>query len=264
MDIHPTAEGHEWPIAVIPVIDLLNGQVVRARAGERSSYAPIQTPLVQGSDPFEVLRALLNRTKAKTAYVADLNGIMDGQAQWPLLNRLSEHFASTEIWIDAGFISYASAYEAILQSAETQSRTDPSEEGEQNSFPKNQKPRSIPGRSILTPVLGTETLLSLEDLSHFAQECVLSLDFGQEGFRGDPDWLSHPEYWADRVIVMTLAKVGVGAGPDIEEIERALLKASRLESPPHVFAAGGVALHHALPLKQLGIAGALVASALHV
>jgi phosphoribosylformimino-5-aminoimidazole carboxamide ribotide isomerase len=258
MVAHPTAEEHEWPIAVIPVIDLLSGQVVHARAGQRDSYAPIQTPLVQGSDPEPVLQALLSRSKAKTAYIADLDGIMHGHMQWSLINQLAACFSDITLWLDAGFTSFEDAHSAIQIQNQKECMSSASESDVQGSVLK--KSMQFP---TLLPVLGTESLLGLENLSHQAQHSVLSLDFGPEGFRGDPRWLSHPEHWPDRVIVMSLAKVGVGAGPDIEHLQSALDKANQLDRPPQIFAAGGVAQHHALQLAQLGISGALVASALH-
>jgi len=258
MVTHPTAEGHEWPIAVIPVIDLLCGQVVHARAGQRDLYAPIQTPLVQGSDPEKVLEALLNRSKAKTAYIADLDGIMHERAQWPLINQLAARFTDIEIWLDAGFKSVESAHSAIQIHCQKETMLSASESDLQGSVLERGK-----GLSTLLPVLGTESLLALENLSYQAQHCVLSLDFGPEGFRGDAGWLSHAEYWPDRVIVMSLANVGIGAGPDFEQVQSVLIKASKLDKPTRVFAAGGVAQYHASQLSQLGVAGALVASALH-
>jgi phosphoribosylformimino-5-aminoimidazole carboxamide ribotide isomerase len=243
---------------VIPVIDLLSGQVVHARAGQRDLYAPIQTPLVQGSDPEEVLEALLNRSKAKTAYIADLDGIMHERAQWPLINQLATRFSDIEIWLDAGFESFESGQSAIQLHCQKENISGASESNLQGSVLERGE-----GFSTLLPVLGTETLQALENLSNQAQHSVLSLDFGPEGFRGDAGWLSHPEYWPDRVIVMSLAKVGVGAGPDFEQVQSALLKASKLDKPTQVFVAGGVAQFHASQLSQLGVAGALVASALH-
>jgi phosphoribosylformimino-5-aminoimidazole carboxamide ribotide isomerase len=230
MVAHPTADPHQWPIAVIPVIDVLREQVVHAKAGQRDCYAPIHSPLVEGSDPVAVLRALLNLSQAKTAYIADLDGIMLGAPQWPLIHSLAQHFSDIAIWLDAGFTSF-------------------------------EQTQAIP--SFVFPVLGTETLRDLNNLSLHSAECVLSLDFGPEGFRGDPRWLSCPEYWPSRVIVMSLAKVGANSGPDMERIQTTVKQARSLAHPPQIFAAGGVAVEHANALSQLGVAGALVASALH-
>ncbi|MFM8221178.1 MAG: nickel transporter, partial [Planctomycetaceae bacterium] len=43
---------------VIPVLDLLGGVVVRGVAGQRDSYRPIVSQLVDGAEPLAVARAL--------------------------------------------------------------------------------------------------------------------------------------------------------------------------------------------------------------
>jgi len=234
MVAHPTAEVQEWPIDVIPVIDLMSGQVVRARAGQREHYAPIQSPLVQGSDPTSILEALLQRCHAKKAYIADLDAIMKDQIQSTCIESLANYFKDTELWLDAGFTQFAEAHQAVRRHGEN-----------------------------LIPVLGTETLIGLEDLSQHHQHCVLSLDFGPDGFRGDIGWLSCPQYWPDQVIVMTLDRVGIQEGPDYKELKTALVQSQKRLPATRIFAAGGVTQSDALKLKELGVAGALVATALH-
>ncbi len=64
--------------AVIPVLDLRRGRVVRARRGERDSYAPIETPLAKGSAPGAVAAGILAAFPAPILYVADLDAIIDG------------------------------------------------------------------------------------------------------------------------------------------------------------------------------------------
>ena len=73
-----------------------------------------------------------------------------------------------------------------------------------------------------------------------------------------PDLLANPGCWPERVIVMTLDRVGSHGGPDLDRL-RAVKSAAR-----KVYAAGGVrdaADLHAL--AEAGIAGALIASSLH-
>ena len=47
---------------------------------------------------------------------------------------------------------------------------------------------------------------------------VLSLDFRGDAFQGPQEILAEPALWPQRVIVMTLARVGSGAGPDLERL----------------------------------------------
>jgi phosphoribosylformimino-5-aminoimidazole carboxamide ribotide isomerase len=61
---------------IIPVIDVMHGRVVRASGGERWTYRPIASPLVNSDYPLEVARALIEVTDAEELYVADLDAIM--------------------------------------------------------------------------------------------------------------------------------------------------------------------------------------------
>ena len=89
---------------------------------------------------------------------------------------------------------------------------------------------------------------------------VLSLDFRGEAFQGPAEILAEPALWPRRVIMMTLARVGSGAGPDLERLAAIRSIAQSRE----IYAAGGV--RDAADLKALkaaGASGALIATALH-
>ena len=63
---------------------------------------------------------------------------------------------------------------------------------------------------------------------------------------------------------MTLNNVGSNAGPDITRLQGLQQLNLARKKPANLFAAGGVRnIEDLLSLKQLGVAGALVASALH-
>ena len=89
---------------------------------------------------------------------------------------------------------------------------------------------------------------------------MLSLD-RRDGQRLDPAgcW-DAPQAWPERVIVMTLERVGADAGPDLDT-----LRDVQARSPgTQLIGAGGI--RHAADLAAAGDAGAwawLVASALH-
>ena len=93
-----------------------------------------------------------------------------------------------------------------------------------------------------------------------AADAVLSLDFRGDAFIGPQALLDTPEIWPQRIIVMTLARVGSGAGPDLERLSTV----RRLCGDRLVYAAGGVRhVDDLAALNRCGVAGALVASALH-
>ena len=65
---------------------------------------------------------------------------------------------------------------------------------------------------------------------------MLSLDFRGDAFQGPQEILAEPALWPRRVIVMTLARVGSGAGPDLARLAAIRSIAGGRE----IYAAGGV------------------------
>lgn len=218
---------------VIPVVDLQQGQVVRAQRGLREAYRPIVSTLAAGSDPVVIARALVRHTAGRRLYVADLDALGGGALQAGVLRALLQALPEVELWLDGGFGGAAAADEV----------------------------QQTLGARIV-PVFGSETLRSRAALQEIAgrPDAVLSLD-RRDGRPLDPAgcW-DAPQLWPSRVIVMTLERVGSDAGPDLDT-----LAALRERAPATEFiGAGGV--RHAGDLERARAAGAhawLVASALH-
>lgn len=224
---------------VIPVIDLLRGQVVHARRGEREKYLPVESSLCKGSDAPDIVSALLALHAFSHLYIADLDAIQNFGNNFNLINKLHNTFPQLQIWVDAGV-------------------SDPTSYRELASL---QPCRLVVGSESLRDT----SLLSLPLANTVAKNApVLSLDFVGERFRGPPDLLASPQLWPDDVIAMTLARVGAGGGPDIDRLAQLIAASQRISPRKNIFAAGGV--RHVEDLNQLrdmDIAGALVASALH-
>ena len=111
-------------------------------------------------------------------------------------------------------------------------------------------------------VLGSETQADASAVSHFSGDprFVLSLDFREGAFQGPSTLLMHPDCWPERVIVMTLDRVGTHSGPDLERL-RAIKAAANGRV---IYAAGGVRDARDLQaLANADITGALIASSLH-
>ncbi|GJE38448.1 HisA/HisF-related TIM barrel protein [Methylobacterium persicinum] len=228
-DISGGASG-EAGFAVIPVLDLRGGRVVRARRGERASYAPIETPLAKGSDPAAVAAGLLRAWPARILYVADLDAIIDGAApDHGALRAIASSCPGIGLWVDAGFAS-ADTVEAFLAAG------------------------------LGRPVIGTESQRDTALVAGLGGQAVLSLDTrGNERLGPDP-LHDDPSLWPPDVIAMTLARVGAGAGPDLAALAAVRARADGRR----VYAAGGVrGPGDLLDLARAGLAGALVASALH-
>lgn len=215
---------------VVPVLDLRGGVVVRARAGDRDHYAPIVTPLSRTPAPAEVARGLLSAWPARRLYVADLDAIMDGTPpDLGALRAITAACPGVELWVDAGFAT-EDGLAAFLASG------------------------------LGRPVLGSESQTDAALVRRIGARAVLSLD-SRDGVRmGAAELHEDPSAWPPEVIVMTLSRVGSGAGPDL-----AGLSALKARSPHTAFyAAGGLRGPEDLPaLEAAGAAGVLVASAIH-
>ncbi len=216
---------------VIPVIDLLGGVVVRARMGERASYQPLQTPLSPTSQPRDVVAGLLGLHPFSTLYVADLDAIAGTGEHDVVLAELAAAFPGLALWVDNGLDDLARAKKWLAGNT-----------GQLVLGSESQRDSALPA-----------------GLRHHPR-VILSLDFRAEAFVGPPEVLAQPQLWPARVIVMTLARVGSGAGPDLERLAQVLAMAGQRQ----VFAAGGVrGAADVLALAKAGAAGVLVASALH-
>jgi HisA/HisF family protein len=218
-------------VDVIPVIDLQGGTVVRARMGQRDRYRPIETPLAAGSRPLDVARGLLRLYPFGILYVADLDAIAGTGDNTGAVAQLRAEFPDLRLWVDNGIADRAAADRWL-------------------------------GSDLGELVLGSETQSDgalVRDLAGHPH-VVLSIDFRGEAFHGPAALLDDAAAWPDKVIVMTLARVGSGAGPDWERLW-AIRDVARQRA---IYAAGGVRDAADLAaLRDGGIAGALVASCLH-
>lgn len=229
--------------SLIPVMDLLGGQVVRGVRGDRQAYRPIVSALCGSSDPATVARILCAHCGTQRLYVADLDALMGGPPQYAVLHTLLEALPELELWLDAGFADAAAAQALMTRLG---------------SF----------AAAHVVPVYGSESLKSREALAQafdrhdpLGARAVLSLD-RRDGQPLDPAgcWQA-PELWPQRVIVMTLERVGSQAGPDLDT-----LQAVRVRSAPGTLLIGAGGVRHPDDLVHAHEAGAdawLVASALH-
>ena len=87
------------PPKIIPVLDILRGQVVRGVAGNRETYAPIRSALVDSCEPEVVARALLRATGAEAIYIANLDMLQWGKSDFDV--RILPDWNGT-IYLDRG------------------------------------------------------------------------------------------------------------------------------------------------------------------
>jgi len=216
---------------IIPVIDLKGGIVVHARSGRRELYRPIQTPLARSSNPVDVVAGVMAIHPFATFYIADLDAIGGIGSNHAAIVKVKQAFPQVAFWLDNGIADIDLAEKWLQQ-------------------------------DLGHLVLGSETQVDTAVVDRFSEDprFVLSLDFREAEFQGPSSLLTRADRWPQRVIVMTLDRVGSRSGPDMERL-RAIKAAAKARA---IYAAGGV--RDARDLRTLataGVAGALVASSLH-
>ena len=210
---------------VVGVIDLKAGAAVHAVRGERERYRPV-------GDPLSIARGF----RLEELYVADLDAIAGAGDNDAVIRALAHE---ARVMVDAGV-------------------------GEP------ERARALLELGVHRVVVGTETLADADALDRLLPEAILSVDL-REGrtLSPDPRLAGLPALDAmallrrpglREVIVLDLALVGSGAGPNVAAIAEIHAAFPELE----LLAGGGV--RDAADLRALagaGAAGALVATALH-
>jgi phosphoribosylformimino-5-aminoimidazole carboxamide ribotide isomerase len=226
---------------VIPVIDLKSGAAVHAVRGRRERYRPLRSGLVACSDPVGVARAFRGELGLDELYVAELDAITGGPPHRDVLAALARE---ARVMVDAGVTDVGAV-------------------------------RSLLELGAARVVIGTETLADRAALGRLRKELpgaplVLSLDLrGDRVLSRDAELgrLGAAEALAllvrsgvTEVIVLDLARVGSGAGPDVKLVRELRARCPEVE----LLAGGGVRdLADLRALAEAGAAGALVATAIH-
>lgn len=218
---------------VIPVIDLLNGAVVHAKKGDRKNYLPIQSSLTTSSKPLDVVAALLEYFPFQQLYIADLNAIQhlnDNNSE--IIQAIAQDFPTLKLWVDTGI--------------------------------SNKNVLGIQPKCDFNVILGSENFSEIENFinvrSHIDSDFILSLDFMPHGYQGPIELLNNTQHWPADVILMSLLHVGANQGTNLEILEKFKQHTAHF----NLYAAGGIRdVDDLIKLKQAGIHGALVATALH-
>ena len=230
---------------IVGVIDVRGGRAVHARGGRREQYAPVS--VVAGErvdgDAVALSRVYVNRLRVRELYVADLDAIERGTSAMnaAMLGQIAA--LGAPVWADAG-VTTPTAANAVLEAGAS------------------------------TVIVGLETLTSFEVLAEISRAIGGRIAFSVDLRDGLPITLPGAEHsgWsaaaigksaaeggAGTIIVLDLARVGSGRGPDFESMtamRRAVPEAA-------LFAGGGVrSAEDVDALARAGFDGALVATAL--
>jgi phosphoribosylformimino-5-aminoimidazole carboxamide ribotide isomerase len=228
-------------VKIIPVVDILGGIAVHAVRGRRKEYQPLKSTLSASTDPVDVAAAV-KAFGFGELYVADLDAITGGHPNSSLFKRVADE-TGLELMIDAGVTSLKAAEEVL-------------------------------DNGVSRVIIGTETLLRLsfaaEAVEIFGTERVMiSLDLmgghvlsgSKLGTLTEPMALLHEfqDMGISQIIVLDLAKVGSREGVNLPFL-REVLRNVKAE----VFVGGGVRdMRDLIALKEIGMFGVLVATALH-
>jgi phosphoribosylformimino-5-aminoimidazole carboxamide ribotide isomerase len=235
-------------VRVIPVIDLLGGRAVHARAGRRDLYQPLQTvagTTIGSGDAVALARIYVDRLGADELYVADLEALAGRSPQDALVESIAG--LGARLLLDAGVTSVDSARRA----------------------------RAAGGDRV---VVALETLDDYQSLREICDAlggngATFSLDLrdgepvisraGRVPAGGPPEVVAARavDAGARTVLVIDLARVGTGRGLDLALLARVR---DAIDDRVRLVAGGGVRDSGDLTrLADVGCDAALVASALH-
>jgi phosphoribosylformimino-5-aminoimidazole carboxamide ribotide isomerase len=228
-------------LKIIPVIDVLNGIVVHAVRGRRKEYQPLKSILCAPTDPVDVAAAL-KALGFRELYVADLDAITGGHPNFSLFKRIADK-TGLELMVDAGIDDLKKA-NLVLES------------------------------HVSKVIIGTETLPSTSLVAQAVElfggeKIVVSLDLmdGQVLSKFELGTCVKPmallrefqRLGVSQIIILDLTRVGSGEGVNMSFLTEVLRNITA-----KVLVGGGVRdVKDLVELKDLGVFGVLVATALH-
>ena len=229
---------------LILAVDVLNGVVVHAKRGEREQYKPITrfSSIVSSADPMLVIEEL----QPEEVYIADLNRLMETGDNQAVLQALRNRDRTLRMMVEYGIRGIEDLKAAVeaeiadnlvlgtetssMNLIEIASRTDISDD------------RSI-SISVSVDLFNKEVLTSDKRLKIEPLELIHALN----------------DYPLGDLILLELDRVGTKSGIDFDFLVRAV------EASEHdILCGGGVrSCEDIYALEEIGVKGALVATALH-
>ncbi|MBE0516985.1 MAG: phosphoribosylformimino-5-aminoimidazole carboxamide ribotide isomerase [Methanophagales archaeon] len=229
---------------LILAVDVLDGVVVHAKRGEREQYRPITlfSTIISSADPIRIVEEL----KPDEVYIADLNRVMNTGDNRAVLQALRNRDRTLRMMLEYGLRGIEDVKAAV--EAEIADNL----------------------------VLGTETssmnLIETVSQTDISDDTGISISvsvdlFNKEVLTSDKRLKIEPlllikelnEYPVRDVIVLELDRVGTKSGIDFDFLARAVAS-----SDHDILCGGGVRrCEDIYIMEQIGVKGALVATALH-
>ncbi len=223
------------------MIDVLNGIAVHAIRGERRHYHPLKSVLCGSADPLDIALTF-EFLGFDSLYLADLDAILGMSTNFALYQQI-EARTSLDFMVDAGLAEVTRA-EKLLKAG------------------------------VSKIVIGTETLRSLDFVSKAidmfgGSRVVVSIDLKGGEVMSISEKIkvmsavvlaqTLERIGVTQIILLDLDRVGTEHGANVEVL-KAVLKKTKVE----VFVGGGIRdLQDLEEMKNLGVSGALAATALH-
>jgi phosphoribosylformimino-5-aminoimidazole carboxamide ribotide isomerase len=245
-----TPKKGEYRVRIIGVLDLAGGRAVHARAGMRDTYAPVRQvggATIDG-DATVLAGTYVEQLGITELYVADLDAITKGVQVHEIVHALAS--PGVPLWLDAGVSSVQRARDAaaagatfVIVALET-----------------------LPSFSALDDICaavgGSRVAFSLDlrDARPITSLGGTSTETHADRHRSVEDIARRAgDSGIGALVVIDLARVGMGGGPDLETIGRVRSAAPDLI----LIAGGGVRGREDLArLADAGCDGALLATAL--
>jgi phosphoribosylformimino-5-aminoimidazole carboxamide ribotide isomerase len=89
-------------MSIIPVLDLMIGQVVLAEGGNRDAYRPVHSRLTTSSQPLDVAEAIFHQTGCDWLYLADIDSFAGAPPNWSVYQKLLER--GFGLWVDSDWL----------------------------------------------------------------------------------------------------------------------------------------------------------------
>jgi len=97
-----SGNNRSWCVDVVPVIDILDGMAVRAVAGRREEYKPLESPYTSTADPVDLVAGLSSVFGFRLFYLADLDSIMKTGSNEATIEKLASG-TGCHFWVDGGY-----------------------------------------------------------------------------------------------------------------------------------------------------------------
>ena len=209
---------------IIPVIDILNNQVVKAIKGDRDNYKSINYALYNSTDPRDIIDQIARKYSPKILYIADLDAIVRNTINFELYDNLLSSYPRINFWIDSGLkdIKLKKKYKNYY------------------------------------PVFCSEKSKGYELTSNKFNNCICSFDFMGK-YLGKKPIFRHHRLGSSKIILMDLLQVGSKNNINYKLAKRFIRKNNHT-----YYIAGGIkSMFDIKRAKYFGASGVLISTMIH-